>query len=295
MEKQMKKALVTLAIGSKHLSNFKNFCYDSWNTYAQKHNLDLVVITNPLDVSPRAQSRSPAWQKSLILSQQEVREYTQVAWVDSDILINPQSPNIFDDVPIEMIGAVDMYAAPNSEDYRISLERLYEYWSKNGVKFINNISATDFHKNFGLEEEFQSVVQTGVLVLSPKHHRDLLEHVYNKYEDKGEGCWNFEMRPLSYEILKNKFVHWLNPKFNMSWVFIRQYFYPFLNKPDKPNSFLNKVLRKSGLTPKSSTLKTSLITKCATTAFLNNYFLHFAASANDMVYVDQKITSIFEI
>jgi hypothetical protein len=287
----MKKALVTLTIGDRYIANYKRFCHDSWNKYAQKHNLDLVVIASMIDDSLRAQSRSPAWQKCLILSHEDVKKYDQVAWVDSDILINPTSPSVFEDVPIEMIGAVDCWATPNWEDHRIWLERTYEYWSKNGVKFVNNISATDYYKNFGLEGEFQSVVQTGVLVLSPKYHNELLEHVYNNYEDKGEASWNYEMRPLSYEILTNKMARWLNHKFNMGWIDIKQNLYPFLNTSDSYiHRAMNKMLRTIGLPPKSS-----LATKCATTAFLNNYFLHFASCADEMIYVNQKITSIFEI
>jgi len=287
----MKKALVTLTIGDRYLTNYKTFCHNSWSAYAQKNGLDLIVIPNSIDDSLRSKSRSPAWQKCLILSHKDVKEYDQVAWVDSDILINPTSPNIFKKVPIEMIGAVDSYATPNSEDHRIGLERLYEYWSNHGIDFVNNISATDYHKNFGLEGNFQSVVQAGVLVLSPKYHNELLEHVYNNYEDKGGAHWNYEMRPLSYEILKNEMAYWLNPKFNMPWPYTKQFLYPFLNASDNYiNKVMNKILRKSGLIRKYS-----LKSKCATTAFLNNYFLHFAGSANEMIYVNQEITSVFEI
>jgi hypothetical protein len=227
----------------------------------------------------------------LVLSHPDVRAYDQVAWIDSDVLINPSSPSIFENVPLEMIGAVDLYATPNVEEYRIRLERLYEYWTKNGTSFIHNISPTEYHNKFGLEGEFQSVVQTGVLVLSPKFHRELLEHVYHNYEDKGEGRWGYEMRPLSYEILINDLAYWLNPKFNMLWPYIKQFLYPFLSSSDSYfHRALNKAMRISGLAPKFS-----LAAKCATTAYLNNYFLHFSGKASEMMYVNQKITSIFDI
>ncbi len=287
----MKKALVTLAIGDRYLASYKRYCHETWSKYAKQHNLDIVVIETIIDDSPRAQLRSPAWQKCLVLSHKNVKLYDQVAWVDSDILINPTSPSVFENVPLEMIGAVDLFATPNVEDYRIWLEKFYEYWTKNGTSFINNVTPTDYHKNFGFEGEFQSVVQTGVLVLSPQYHSGLLEHVYNNYEDKGEARWNYEMRPLSYEILTNELAYWLNPKFNMPWPYIKQFLYPFLNSSDSYiHKAMNKVMRKSGLAPKFS-----LAAKCVTTAFLNNYFLHFSGKASEMMYVNQKITSIFEI
>lgn len=282
----MKRALVTLAIGKKYRRRFEKLCYKSWRAYAEKYNLDLVVITEVLDESERANNRSPAWQKCLILSQTQVKKYDQVAWVDSDILINPTSPNLFNGVPIEAIGAVDAYATPNKEDHLLGLERLYDYWEKTGIEFVRNVSAADYHKQFGLYSDHSSVVQTGVIVLSPGNHREVLEHVYDKYDDKGGAHWNYEMRPLSYEILNRSAVHWLNPKFNMPWPYVKQFLYPFLSK----GRAFEKVLNRYGLVS-----KTPLKVKCATTAFLNNYFLHFAGSAAEMHYVNQNITSIFSV
>ena len=139
----MKKALITLAIGDRYLATFKKYCRESWHKYANQHNLDVVVIDSPIDDSPRAQSRSPAWQKCLVLSHPNVKSYDQVAWVDSDILINPTSPNVFKDVPLEMIGAVDLYATPNVEDYRFWLEQLseesYDELSRIGSKEITSL------------------------------------------------------------------------------------------------------------------------------------------------------------
>ncbi len=42
----------------------------------------------------------------------------------------------------------------------------------------------------------EEVVQTGVMVFTPKQHREVLEYVYYNYEEKG---LNYEMRPLSKE------------------------------------------------------------------------------------------------
>ena len=283
----MKKALVTLAIGKKYESMFKKNCYATWKAYTEKHNHDLVVISNVLDASLRAKNRSPAWQKCLILSQDTIKKYSQVAWVDADIIINPRSPDIFDNTPLEMIGAVDECATPNCKDHKIALDRLHMLWSKERIKYIEDLSATQYHKNFGFKGEFHSVVQSGVLVLSPKYHNELLKDVYYNYEDKGDSYWHYEMRPLSYEIQKNKLFFGLDPKFNMIWSFIKQLHYPFLNER---NSLFTKALNKVGFNTKAS-----LIRKCVTTAFLNNYFLHFAGNAHDIVYLDEKINSIFNI
>lgn len=284
----MKKALVTLAIGKSYELMFEKLCRRFWSAYADNHNFDIVVLKNHLDISEKAQSRSPAWQKCLILSQPEVREYDQVVWVDSDILINPNSPDITENVLIEKIGAVDAYATPSKDEFDNMIQRLYKFWTDTGASYIDNLTAKDFYQKFGLSGEFESVIQTGCMVLSPKHHKELLEHVYYSYEDKGTSSWNYEMRPLSYEILANNYEYWLSPKFNMSWPLIKQFSYPFLNKK---NNTAKKIMKKIGVDPNSK-----LISKCVTTAFLNNYFLHFAGrTTEDMKYVDKKIKSVFDI
>ena len=62
-------AIVTLAIGEPYLSNWQKYCAAHWHEYAEKHNFDLIVLTEPLDHSPVALARSPSWQKCLIWGQ----------------------------------------------------------------------------------------------------------------------------------------------------------------------------------------------------------------------------------
>lgn len=81
-------ALVALAIGQPYLSNWQKYCAAGWQAYAQKHQLDLILVTEPIDRSPFALSRSPAWQKCLLLGQDFSRNYRQLVILDCDIAIN---------------------------------------------------------------------------------------------------------------------------------------------------------------------------------------------------------------
>ena len=202
-EQLMKRALVTLAVGERYLRMFDRYCRDLWEAYADRHRMDLVVLSRALDDSPRARSRSASWQKCLVLSAPEITSYEQVVWTDADVLINPESPDVAQDVPVDRIGAVDEYATPTREDYEILLRRKYAQWSASGIPYVSNLTPTEYHAQFGLKGHFESVVQAGALVMSPRFHRELFEHIYHHYKNEGRAEWNFEMRPLSYEILTN--------------------------------------------------------------------------------------------
>ncbi len=283
----MKKAIITLAVGKRYEAMFEKDCRSLWSQYAHINGFDLIVHTKPLDDSTKAQSRSPSWQKCLVLSDSAVQKYDQVVWVDSDILINPNSPDITVGVPLEKIGAVDQYATPTQEDYQLHLKRIYKYWKQNQIKYFECFTPTDFHKIYGLEGKFESVVNAGVMVLSPKHHKDLLEHIYHEYEDKGSQML-YEMRPLSYEVLTRKLEHWVSPKFNIIWPDLKTYAYPFFTTQ---KSVFERGLNKFGIE-----LHASLLRKCVTTAFLNSYFLHFAGgSTRDMRFVDARVSSHYDL
>ena len=103
------KAIVTIAIGEKYVGSWKKYCQPNWQAYAHKYGYDLICLEHPLDVSSRAKLRSPAWQKCLILSQGFASDYKTVVWIDSDIVINDNAPDVAIGVPANKVGAVDAY------------------------------------------------------------------------------------------------------------------------------------------------------------------------------------------
>ena len=223
------KAIVTIAIGAQYYGIWKRACEANWQDYASKHGYDVICIDAPLDASERAQKRSPAWQKCLILGQAFSAGYERIVWIDSDILINSASaPCIAADVPLEKVGAVEAMSQPTRALSMQALDRLYDLW---GTTSIRNVEPKEYYTNWGLPAGFNEVVQTGVMVLSPRHHRELLENTYFAYEEKGGREWHMEMRPLSYELMKAGVVHWVDPRFNLNWSEQQSLYYPFLFEP----------------------------------------------------------------
>ena len=212
----MRKAIFTLTIGEKYETAFNELARANWQKYCDKFGYELIVINHPLDSSERAQKRSPAWQKLLILSLNGSEVYDRIVWVDSDILINSDHAyDIADGVPLDKVGAAEEYSTPTREIFQIGLKRLYDAWDRGGVTYLNNLTPQAYYGNRGFPNvAFDQVVQTGVLVCSPKHHKQIFEHTYFNYEDTHGSEWNYEMPALSYELIKSDSVHWISQRFN---------------------------------------------------------------------------------
>jgi hypothetical protein len=282
-----RKALVTLAIGARYERLFNSYCRESWTRYCEKFAYDLIVITKPLDDSPRGRDRSPAWQKLLILSQEWSKRYTQVVWLDTDIMINNQTaPDIANIVPVEKVGAVEMYSIPSKEIHDIALQRRYNYWRSLGIDYIDNSSPGLYYKNRGIPGgELVNVVQTGVFTCSPKHHRGIFEHIYDHYEDKQKNAnWNYEMPAMSYELVKNDLVDWISPQFNFCVGDLTAAFYPFLfhgnTRPSLFTKVVNKIRRE--LNVKANDRRSKMQGIALKNIYELGYFIHFAGCSEMM-------------
>jgi hypothetical protein len=218
--------LVTIAIGKRHGARWERYCRPGWERYARRHGYDLHCVSEPLDVSPRAQARSLAWQKCLVLEQPFAEGYERVVWVDADVVINPEAPSVVEGVPVERVGAVDEFAGMPELDPRRLPSRPMDIWDYHGREMARNAPVPDFYASWGLPRGFDEVVQTGVLVLSPRHHRELLRRVYDSYENQKGAL--LEMGPVSYELLRADLVHWIDKRFNVLWMPYRAQRFPFL-------------------------------------------------------------------
>jgi hypothetical protein len=121
--------------------------------------------------------------------------------------------------------------------------------------------------------------------LSPHHHRSILEKAYFEYEETGYG----DQPAISYELLKSGCVQWLDLRFNFTWTMQKALYYPFLLQPAKPNTLYRVRRKMASMMPAS--LGNRLARYCATTAYINSFFLHFAGGASEITLVDLEATS----
>lgn len=281
------KAIVTLAVGAAFRNRWERLCAENWQQYARKHGCDLLILDQPIDRSERAARRSLAWQKCLVLADPAVKKYDQVAWFDCDIFFNPvEAPNIFDEVPIDKVGAVNSFEDPSPAENKLALERLWK-WARSSP----NVPATGEYKTpqdvylaYGPPvTSLPAMLNAGVLVASPRHHAEIWREVYDNYDDRGNPSY-YENVPLSYELVKRGLVHWLDPKFNHLWAWSKFLHYPFLEHRS-PRSLRDKVLRRLAKYT-GNHYEHRVAVACATAALLNCYCLHFAGYAAEMELVD---------
>jgi hypothetical protein len=255
-----RKAIVSIVIGDGYVARWRRCCEQSWRAYAQKHGYDIVLFEQPLDDSARARSRSPAWQKLLVLGNERTAEYDRVVWVDADVVINPLAPDISLGVPLDAVGAVDEHRFPSRALNQRFVEAMVKQFTDRGQTAVADrcrdyLTTKSYYESWGVPGHHNHIVQTGVMVLSPRHHRQIFEKVYREYEDKGSEPWNYEMRPLSYELLENCALHWLDHRFN-ALVFALQW-----HDIDRFSGNMEMFLK---------------------SAFRDNHMLHFAAAQKTM-------------
>lgn len=264
-----KKLLVSLAIGDQFLSDWQQWLRISWTAYAQHQGYDIVLFTKPLDNSLRAQNRSISWQKCLVLNQPICQQYQRVVWIDSDVLINPSAPCIVEQVPEHKIGATDAYSFISRTMHDYLYNCYINYCKKRNKQLIVNPTPASYYQNFGINTDLNEVVQAGVLVLNPKLHQDLLNRVYENYEEKYDVkldyAYNYEMRPLSYEIVKAEFHYLIDQRFNFILNNYMYLAYPFLCHSE---NFVDQKETKAALE--------QWMRLAVTSAYSHAYFLHFA-------------------
>jgi hypothetical protein len=249
-------AIVSLAIGDEHLAYWRRYCEATWKAYVQKCGYDMIMVTEPIDRSPAAATRSPAWQKCLILSQPFAADYRQIIWLDCDIAINASAaPRITDQAPLDRLSGV-ISGSHVHEDLRpvllhrlrgnpVPYERGLRQWQEDQAAYYA-----------GLPERYGGIVQTGVLVASPQHHRTLFEAVYRTAYPENR---NYEQLPLSYAALSTGVFHPIDTRFNSVFFETMLVHYPYLLSPQFPQPLFD------------------VAAACAVqTEFANNFFLHFA-------------------
>ncbi len=233
------RAIVTLLIGESIQSLWRTYMERGWREYARKHDYDIVLIDQPLDTGPLAFGRSIHWQKCLVLDHPQVKGYRHAVWVDADISINHfRAPSIVDVAKTDKVGC---------------------------VVFREGEAARERYERYGMVPRDPRLTNTGVLVMRPALHAQMMNWVYRNYPENEHSAK--ENIPLSYHLFENDQAEALDARFNVDWTKELLDKYPFLSNINNPDRNL-------------------LAAYCVHAAWVNSYFLHFINQK--FVYADGK-------
>lgn len=282
MSNSRRRAIVTMLVGERYVSEWNQHCNNNWLAYGKRHDCDIIVLTEPLAPAAVTPERSLHWQKLLVPSLPALRHYEQVAWLDGDILINSShAPSIFDAHDPERIGVVDILPSMRRVLDTMTVEQRWVYlllraqhisqdktWA--GMAAYETAFANPYAADH-LEPAPNKFINTGVFVCNPARHAAFFRRVFNKYQKNSRNC-DFEQTPLSFEILTSGMEQLLDSRFNTIWALEAAQHYPFLFGPRfiKPTTQDQEEWR-------------WLARQCVTNAFFNSYFLHFAGAPGTML------------
>ena len=207
-----KVLLVVIAIGDRYLWQYNQIFRRSHENYAKKHGYDFKVISEFLDPTYKNNKMSIYFQKLLVSDMY----YEIVVFIDSDILININAPPIHlsEDFK-DHIGIVDEYSQPTPE-IRLKIQRMMGW----------ETCATDYYKLCGFDLKTTIVLNSGVLIIQPKKHKDFLENIYSTYlplsmqHSRGP---HYEQTSLGYELQKKGNYKLLSNKWNAIWNLYKMY------------------------------------------------------------------------
>lgn len=274
--------LVTIAIGKSYLKNWEDYALPFWSIYCKKNSLGLLVVVQDLIDDKNSYWKKATWQK-LLIGKQIIKQginANNICYLDTDILINPFAPNIFEFYDSKKIGMVSN---------RINLPYPYidvrrriaffrnKYYDSNypldSALFIPLDKLYEFH---GLKPQSNEAC-AGLILFNLVEHSKIMSDIFFKYDfsinsitDGGDQTHvNFEFQNLNL-------VQWLDYKFQALWFYEMAWKYPFLYK--KLENDIN------------------LLASCIESSLLSNCFLHFAGSWHESNMWKEKtlIKKIFD-
>lgn len=165
----MKKALVTFAIGDRYKAEFELF-RPSFERYCKRHNWDLIVLEKPLE--PTDDKRFIICQKLLINCQPWSKDYDVIVWADSDMWFTDACPELPTPSPGKIgickegvLGHKCLFdTVKNRRSWGTEQEYYTKYGLSDGPDWLINAGLMVFRTDFdvlpfynGLKEFYKSV------------------------------------------------------------------------------------------------------------------------------------------
>ena len=254
--------IVTIAIGNKYLKEWIDYAKPTWIKYCKNHKLGLIVIIKDLIDKKDQYWKKATWQKMLLGSYLQNRiKIKNMCYLDTDILINPNSPNIFNQHNEKRITVIsESFNMPYNLDFakkKLAFLRNRYYSKRYPLDSSLHMSVKQKYEFHNIKPQ-KDYACAGVFVINIKKFSKIFESWFYKYEKNIKTLTGGGDEPIfNYEVFNSKKVKLLSYKFQALWMYEMAIKFPFLYKMKK-----NK----------------KLIKECIESTMMDNYFLHFAGS-----------------
>jgi hypothetical protein len=259
--------LVTIVIGEKYLDNWTKLVSKSWVMYAEKFDVGIIIFTENLIPESDPFWKKANWQKLLIPRQLIERgiKCDYVCYIDSDVLINPFAPDIFNWGVLDKVGVV---SARNNLPFSFSeINKRLAYLRR---EFIDDSYRLDTAQHFSTEQLYRyhsfsdqgDEFCAGVLLFSPSYVAKSFEEWFFLYKSDVKSITDGgEQTHLNYHVFSNNLANLLPYKFQAIWAY--EIAWAHINLFEERFS-------------DSKSLKAAV-----SQILLNNYFVHFAGKQTE--------------
>ena len=255
---ESKNVIVTIAIGDIYLKEWEGYAKPSWLAYCEKYDIGLLVVVDDLISKSHKLWKKATWQKLLLgdfISKSNLN-INNACYLDTDILINPFAPNIFDFHDDNSISLVSLrFGIPYN--YDTTLRKIAFYRNKyvsqqyplDSALFI---SLKDLYLHHNLQPQNNEACM-GLIVFNISKFSNIMSSWFYKYDSSVKTITNGgDQTHMNYEIQAHGKVKWLDYRFQALWTYEMANHYSFLYSGSE-----------------------QLIAPCVRSSLSLNYFLHF--------------------
>lgn len=256
--------LSTVAIGGKYLDSWEANAFPGWAEYCLKYGLGLIVFHEEMLEKESEVWKKANWQKLLI--GRALREagimVNNVCYLDTDILISPLAPNVFegyDEETICLVSQIHGLPQPLHQTLRRLAFLRHTYWDSkyplDSALFMSPEQIFEFH---GVPPH-DDYVCTGFYIFNVDNHGELQYGWFDKYQKGVQSLTGGGEEPhLNHELMSWGKLSWLPYEFQALWTYEVAWRYPFLFNVGRGNE--------------------ELVRECIEASLYANHFLHFAGS-----------------
>jgi hypothetical protein len=240
------------------------YAYHTWEMYCRRHDLGLILFDDDLISPDHPKWKKATWQKYLIgdVVSKSGLPVENICYLDTDILISPLAPNIFEPHDTSKIGVISIRTGlpyPHHEVCRrLAFARNRNYLVTYPLDSALFVSLEDLYRLIEVSPQANEAC-AGVFVFSVLNHGALFLNFFEKFDKSvNSPTGGGDQTHFNYLIQSKNLVQWLDYRFQAQWTYEMAWKYPFLYSTHRDDREIIKL--------------------CIEASLFSNYFLHFAGS-----------------